>query len=242
MKKLSILPFMIFLMSCSTGKWMTSGKGELPAIEEPILTASLFSSDQSVLDDEAINAILSGRIIVPENAKVAIIKFPSAQEQRRARFYYGYLYSQSEEYHNAQERFFDAFKEPLLQSGKVSDVVLLPNLMVPEKTSISILREAAVRTQSDLLLVYRTDSAIYEKYKFLGKDKVKAYCTCEAVLLDIRTGIIPSTHIVTEKYEGQKEKEDMDNLEMRRRAENEATAKALENLGSELASFLDSLP
>lgn len=242
MKKLSVLAVILIFAGCSTGKWMTSGSRPGPYIDEPVLTSSLFSSDQSVLDDEAIKAILSGKIILPANAKIAIIKFPSLQEQRRGRYYYGSLYWQSEEYQNAQERFFEALKEPLLQSDKTSEVVLLPSLMVPDKTSISILREAAVRTQADLLLVYMTNSDTYEKYRFLAKNKIKSYCTCEAVLLDIRTGIIPFTHIVTETFEGQKEDQDMNDWEMRQRAENEATAKALENLSNELVAFLESLP
>ena len=145
MKKLSILPVILLFIGCSTGKWTTSGKGSLPYIEEPILTTSLFGSDQSILDDEAINTILTGKIVLPQNAKIAIIKFPSIQEQRQGGYYYGYSYWQSEEYHNAQERFFETLKKPLLLSRKTSDVVLLPTLMVPEKTSISILREAAAR-------------------------------------------------------------------------------------------------
>lgn len=242
MRKLAISAMVLLFAGCSTGKWMTSGKLAPPYTEEPILTTSLFASDQSVLDDDAINAILTGRIVIPSNAKIAIIKFPSPQEQRRFGYYYSSLYWQSEEYQNAQERFYETLETPLLQSDRTSEVVLLPSLLVPEKASIPILREAAVRTQADLLLVYMTNSNYYEKYRIFKSNKIKAYCTCEAVLLDIRTGIIPFTYIVTETFEGQKEKEDMDDWEMRQRAENEATVKALAEMSNKLVAFLESLP
>jgi hypothetical protein len=63
--------------------------------------------------------------------------------------------------------------------------------------SIPVLREAAVRMQADLLVVFRITSDVYYKYVVFAKNKVKVYSTSEAVLLDVRTGLVPFTRIVT---------------------------------------------
>ena len=41
-----------------------------------------------------------------------------------------------------------------------------------------------MRLQADLRLVFRVRSETYSQYRFFVKDKVKAYSTCEVVLLD----------------------------------------------------------
>jgi hypothetical protein len=51
--------------------------------------------------------------------------------------------------------------------------------------------------QADLLLVFRVSSDTYTQYRAFAKDKVKAYSTCEMVLLDIRTGLVPFTRVIS---------------------------------------------
>lgn len=69
--------------------------------------------------------------------------------------------------------------------------------MTPSKVSVPLLREAAVRMQADLLLAYRVGSDTYSQYRTVARDKVKAYSTCELVLLDVRTGLVPFTRVVS---------------------------------------------
>ena len=42
----------------------------------------------------------------------------------------------------------------------------------------------------------------------IAKDKVKSYSTCEAVVLDVRTGLVPFTRIVTREKLAKKEAEE----------------------------------
>lgn len=208
--------------------------------ESPTLTSSLFKSDQAVLGDEAIKQILSSKLVLPNNAKVALIKFPGSQHG--ALRYYGSYYWRSEGYLKTQQRYIETVTEKLSASDRVSDVVLLPSLLTPNDATIPILREAAVRLQADLLLVYRITSDIYHRAKIFADDQVKAYSTCEAVLLDVRTGIIPFTTVITKEAQTTKEKQDLEITETMRRAESLAVLDSLETMSDKLVAFLESVP
>lgn len=208
--------------------------------EPHTLTSSLFKSDQVVLGDDAINKILSSELQLADNAKIAIIRFPGAQNG--ALRYYGSNYWRSEGYLKTQQKYVDTIIEKLSSSEHVSKVVLLPSLLTPSDATIPVLREAAVRLQSDLLLVYRITSDIYHKWKLLSDDQVKAYSTCEAVLLDVRTGIIPFTSVTTKEVQVKKEKQDLEITETMRRAESLAVMDSLNSIAQELVLFLNSSP
>lgn len=206
--------------------------------EAPTLTSSLFKSDQVVLDDESISKILSSSLVLPDNAKIALIKFPGSQ--RGALRYYGSYYWRSEDYLKTEQKYIDTVRKRLSGSGRISEVILLPSLLTPNDATIPVLREAAVRLQADLLLVYRIRSDIYRRSRMFADDQVKAYSTCEAVLLDVRTGIIPYTTVITKESQTKKQKQDLEITETMKRAESTAVLNSLESVASELVSFLES--
>jgi hypothetical protein len=207
------------------------------AAKEPIAT-SLFSSDQAVLGDEAVERILSSKLELPAKAKVALMKFPDADGSR----YYGGYYWRNEEYLKLQQVQVDTLSKALLASDQIVEVTPLPSLMTPRQLSIPILREAAVRMQADLLLVFRVSSDTYSQYRAFTKDKVKAYSTCELVLLDVRTGLVPFTRVVSSEQVELKQSTDFDLTETMRRAEQEAAAKALNIAAEDLVTFIKSVP
>jgi len=206
----------------------------------PPLEASLFPSDQAVLGDEAIKRILSSKVELPEKAKVAVMKFPTGEET--AARYYGYYYWRQEEYLKTQQEYSEALSTTLLASKRIAEVTPLPSLMTPRQASVPVLREAAVRMQADLLLVFRVTSDAYYKYTVFTKDKVKVYSTCEAVLLDVRTGLVPFTRIITREKLAVKGPNDLDLNETMRRAEKDAAVEALQAVADNLVNFLSSLP
>lgn len=207
------------------------------AAKEPIAT-SLFSSDQAVLGDEAVERILSSKLELPAKAKVALMKFPDADGSR----YYGGYYWRNEEYLKLQQVQVDTLSKALLASDQIVEVTPLPSLMTPRQLSIPILREAAVRMQADLLLVFRVSSDTYSQYRAFTKNKVKAYSTCELVLLDVRTGLVPFTRVVSREQVELKQPTDFDLTETMRRAEQEAAAKALNIAAEDLVTFIKSVP
>jgi len=138
------------------------------ATREPVAT-SLFPSDQAVLGDEAVARILSSKLELPAKAKLALMKFPDAEGSR----YYGRNYWRDEEYLKGQQAQVDVLSQALLASVQIVEVIPLPSLMTPRQLSLPRLREAAVRMQADLLLVFRVGSDTYAQYRTFAKDKVK---------------------------------------------------------------------
>ncbi len=201
--------------------------------ENSTLARSLFPSDQSIISQAAIDTILNSKIQLHNNSKVALINFP----QDNVSSTYGYGYWRSESYLKMQQSYIDSLSFQLLESEFVESVIHLPSMLTPQTPTLPVLREAAVRLQSPILIIFRINSDIYEEYRLFRSPTAKAYSTIELVLLDVRTGIIPFTTIATEEYLTSKSKSDSNNNEMMRRAENVATLNSLKKAISELESF-----
>lgn len=204
---------------------------------EPI-TTSLFPSDQAVLGDEAVARILSSRLELPAKAKVALMRFPDNEGAR----HYGSYYWRDEQYLKLLQSYVEALTQALRASEQVSEVTPLPSLMTPTRVSIPVLREAAVRMQADLLLVFRVGSDVYTQYRAFAKDKVKAYSTCELVLLDIRTGLVPFTRVVSGERLELKQATDLDLSETMRRAKEISAGETLKAAAEDLVAFVKSAP
>ncbi|KAB2877536.1 hypothetical protein F9K33_16245 [bacterium] len=234
MKYCTLFFLLVFVTSCAAPPRNITYSDEYD--KRPTLQSSLFKSDQSVLDDSTIARILSSKVVLPMHAKIALMKFPDRYESN----YYSY-YWRSEDHMKLQQSYADTISSILLRSGRIDEVSTLPDLMVPKDANISVLREAAVRLQADLLLVYRISTDVYQEYAIWGKDKVKAFGNCEAVFIDVRTGIIPFTTVVTEDFLAIQEKSDL-NLGMTvRRAKSEATIKALTTTSQQITDFLNKI-
>jgi hypothetical protein len=207
------------------------------AAKEPIAT-SLFPSDQAVMGDDAVARILSSKLELPAKAKIALMKFPDVGGSR----YYGRSYWREEEYLKLQQSQVDTLTQALLASDQIAEVTPLPSLMTPSRVSIPVLREAAVRMQADLLLVFRVGSDTYSRYRTFAKDKVKAYSTCELVLLDVRTGLVPFTRVVSREQVELKQTSDLDLSETMRRAEQASASETLKVAAQDLVGFMKSVP
>ena len=207
------------------------------AAKEPIAT-SLFPSDQAVLGDEAVARILSSKLELPAKAKLALMKFPDTEGSR----YYGRSYWRDEDYLKGQQAQLDTLSKALLASDQIVEVIPLPSLMTPRQLSLPILREAAVRMQADLLLVFRVGSDTYSQYRTFAKDKVKAYSTCELVLLDVRTGLVPFARVVSRERVELKQTSDLELSETMRRAEQASAADALHAAAEDLVTYIKSVP
>ncbi len=182
------------------------------AAKEPIAT-SLFPSDQAVMSDDAVGRILSSKVELPAKAKVALMKFPDAEGSR----YYGRHYWRDEEYLKLQQSQVDTLAQALQASDQIAEVTPLPSLMTPSRVSIPILRRA------------------------FAKDKVKAYSTCELVLLDVRTGLVPFTRVVSRERLELKQSADLDLSETMRRAEQMSAAETLKAAAGDLVGFMKSV-
>lgn len=202
--------------------------------EKSTLTFSLFDFKEATLSEEAIQQILSSDIQIPESIRLAILSHNS-----RSSYNYSYSYRSSEGYLKLQQTYIDLLKSNLESNEQIEKIILMPKLIVGNQASIFTLRESAVRLQADLLFIFSINSDIYYDYKFLKKNEVKAFATCEALLMDIRTGIIPYSEIVSKDTMLIKENEDMNDELFRKRAENEAIQMTLNEIGKRLNDYLN---
>jgi len=237
----SLLSFLLFgftviLIGCETHyeapKYLGTVGGEYETLfrEDKIIEESLFKEDQEVISNEAIERILSSKIILPEKGKLAILSFAD-----RPRWFYW-----SEELTQLNEQIMSEFKTKLKNSKRLEQVSFIPSMIISKQMTISQMRAAAARMQSNYLLVYKTTTRTFEKYKFLGQDETKAYSTVEAILMDVRTGTIPYSSIKTETFTAKKNQKEMEFYETISKAEQQATKQALNKIADELMEFLNS--
>lgn len=221
------------LSGCDTYK-VTPPVNE-PAFEnDPIIDRSLFNAPDRTISEEDIQRLLNGKIVIPDSVRIAVFNFSDYSGSS-----YRYGYWNDEELLKTQQSYLDTLRTTIFGSAKVHKIILMPSLLANKESSITNLREVAVRLQVDFLLIYAVKSDIYYKYKLFNADEAKAFATCEAFLMDIRTSLIPFSTIITEEHLIKKSGKDLTIEEMRKRAEIEAVVKALSKTGAEVVNFLN---
>lgn len=212
----------------------TSFRQQYTPMEDEVITQSLFDSKDRTLSEKDVQRLLDGKILLQDSLRIAIFNVSSQSLQR----YYPYHWH-SEAYLKTQQSYITALTNRLSKAKKIDKVLLMPNLLVSKtKPNLTNLREATVRLQADMLLILSIHSNIYHKYRMFKKDEVKAFATCEALLMDIRTGVIPFSTIVSQDTQLIKEKEDFTTEELHKRAETQASLQVLTKIAEEIVDFL----
>ncbi len=217
-------------IGCATGR---APIAEAPAAFESIVGAarpdgiSLFRGDSVVLSDADIDRILSFSFTLRAQNRLAVLSI-------------GRTSLWSEESEKVQAENTRVFIDRLKAAHRIREVAELPMLLVPEKQTVPYLREAGARFQADLMLVYQPRVRTFSKYRTLGKDEVKALCTVEAILLDVRTGIIPYTTSASETILAARGESDLNFSETVAKVTVEAVGKAMNRVAENVATYLDS--
>lgn len=188
---------------------------------------TLFASDGAILSDADIARILAFRYAVRPSNRIAIVALGD-----------GYWYGWSDDLARAGAAAKDGLVAKLRASPLVYDASFLPRLLLPPKRTVGHFREAAARYQADLMLIYRTTCRTYEKFRLFAADKARSYCGVEAVLLDIRSGIVPFTVTATRDVTLDEAGHDLELAETRRRTELAAIGAALTDAGDALVAFM----
>jgi hypothetical protein len=205
------------------------------AVADPeVITTSLFDPKDKTLSEESIQRLLNGKIILPDTIRIAVYKYGSGSVRR----YYSNWWL-DEEYLKIQQQYIDTLVSKIRSSSRIKKITLMPSMMISGNPSLTELREATVRLQADMLLIFSISSDIYYKYKMFKEDEAKAFATTEAILMDIRTGVIPHSSIVTREKFIKKSSSDLTVEELRKRAEIEAVILSLIETGGKTAVFLN---
>lgn len=233
--KLLILIAIVFA-SCSTTKQVNKPNEYVTAYgyanQEPSITQSLFDDKSSTISEENIQKILDGDYNLPNNLRVAFVKLESAQSQRRH-------YWSDESYLKSQQQYLDLFSEKFKNSNRVKSIATIPDMLISKNPTFTSIRESAIRTQSDIVVVYSINSDIYSQYKLFSKTNIKAFATTQLIILDVRTGLVPFTTIVTKDFQDKKNDADLNELEAANRIKNQAVLLTIDEIGKQITDFLD---
>src|SRR5688572_23330072 len=229
MRLIMLLIAVLILIACETSKSLSSSS---PYIADTTITQSLFNDRSSTISEDNIQKILNGTYKLPQQLRVAIVKLESPQNYRR---YYG----GDEQYLKTQQSYLDLFSDRFRQSSRVTNLSIIPDLLISRSPTFTIIREAAVRMQADIVMVYSITSDLYSRYKLFSKSDIKAFATTQLIILDVRTGLIPFSAIATKDYLSQKKKEELDHSEAASRIQSEAVLLTISDIGQKITEFLN---
>jgi predicted small secreted protein len=231
MKRLAAVILIAFLLSsCDTTRQLGNPISQTESNGDTLIIQSLFNDKASTISEEGIQKILDGTYKLPRQLRVAIVRLDNNQQRR---------YWNDEDYLKTQQSYLDLFGNKFKQSQRVTRVSIIPDLLISKTPSFTSIREAAVRLQADIVVVYSTSGDIYSKYKLFTKTDIKAFATTQLIILDVRTGLVPFSTIVTKDIVSQKKKEELDNSEAKNRIQNEAVLSTINEIVEQIASFLN---
>jgi hypothetical protein len=191
----------------------------------------LFPEDEQVLSDAAIQRALAARVTLPASTRVVVVPL-----DRGRRWYW------SDDLNTLSDETARRLTATLEASERIREADLLPALLTTRRATVPQLRAAGARSQADLLVLYRVETRTFQRRAFLAPVETRAYSNLEALLLDVRTGLIPFSTVVSANFEAEKTREEHDASETRRHAELQAVGAALEQLGREVRTFLETDP
>ncbi len=232
MKPLVLVLFGSFILTACTTPRPINGTADLYQVNtDPPITRSLFEDKNSTISEENIQKILDGSYSLPEKLRVAFVKLESSESRRS-------YYRSDEQYLKSQQQYLELFSGKFGNSSRVTRIAALPEILISTNPTFTQLRETAVRTQSDIVVVYSINSDIYSQYKLFSKATIKAFATTQLIIMDVRTGLIPFTTIVTRDFEDKRNEEDLNDTEAVQRIKNQAILATIEEIGEQVEVFL----
>jgi hypothetical protein len=225
------LAIAFFVTSCQTSRptAQVAATQDRPG-EDTLIIQSLFNDKSSNISEENIQKILDGSYRLPSTLRIAIETLEGSKQQR-------YFWN-DESYLKTQQSYLDSFTARLRSSPRVTIVAGIPDIIISKSPSFTNIREATVRMQCDMALVYSITSDIYSKYKAFSSPDVKAFATTQLILMDVRTGLILFSSTVTKDFLSKKTKEDLDLSQTRDRVLNEAVLATIKETGQKIVGFL----
>lgn len=214
--------------SANYGRYTAAADGNRPTI-----TTSLFDFKERSISEADIQRILDGTIHPPDTLRVAVYKYAG---RVTTRYSAGFDWA-DEERLKTDQQVLDSLIWQIQRSKRVQKVIVMPVMVTGYQPNVHQIREAAVRLQADMALIFSLDGDLYARYRTFKKDDAKAYATCEAVLMDIRTGVIPHSSVITREAYGKKDTADATLDDMRRRVQNRAVTAAIVETGRGVANY-----
>lgn len=229
MKNALVMVGSVLMFGCGTYAPPPISSNDYAVTEAVEVPDSLFSSDAQLLSDADIERILAYEYNAPDVSRIAILPFGWQS-------WSGW----SDEMALATQDINRKLVGQLTAARRIEHASFLPSILVPQNKSVPHLREAAARYQADLLLVFRSSCSSFSKSRLFRADKIRSYCNVEAVILDVRTGLVPFTSVATRSFDTVKTADDFNLREAKLRSQLDAIAALLDQVSAETVSFLRS--
>lgn len=222
LSRLSIVSLAWLAVGCATAQKDYAHLATPAYQQQPALTQSLVAGAEP-LSDAAVQKLLASRVILPAQPRLALVRLKEGAEDPGGEV-------------------SDALAEGLYSRAawgeQVRSLTPLPELLLPKPVSIDGLRKAALLLQADALVVLKTASRGDWRHRAFSRNQGKARATVEVLLVDVRTGVVPYTALVSERLETEKDEADYDNYELRERARRLGEEKALLQVPMMVGKFL----
>lgn len=238
MKKIVLFSFSLLLVSLNgsaASKDTQSDDGG--AASSPTSSSMLFAAGEQHISNEDASKILFSKIRLVSRTKAAFLQLPNDTMGQR---YFGDRFLRAEEYLDFQQKLRQTMRDSIMASDRVTQAVPMPDFFAADQLSLAQMREAALRLQVHLLVIYTANSNVFVASS--SDQDVRAYASCEIAVLDTQSGILPFTNSITAKVQTAKLKSDGSDSATNKRAEEEASVRCLQSLGKSAAAYLDSVP
>lgn len=230
-----LIAILSLLTACTATRPLGNSSISVSSIDDTLITQSLFNDKTSTISEENIQKILDGKYKLPRQLQAAIVRLESTPQLKR--YYWGHW--NNEQYLKTQQSYLDLFSDRFKQSSRITKISVVPDLLISKSPTFTNIREAAVRMQADIVVIYAITSDIYSNYKLFSKPDIKAFATTQLIILDVKTGLIPFSTIVTKDFLSQKKKEELENSEAASRIQNEAILLTINDIGQKITVFLN---
>lgn len=205
--------------------------------EDKVITTSLFEDTSRQLSEEDVATLLDGQIAYAESIRIAVFYY-TIESHNFGKMGYGYAKPSPPD---LQEDYLSQIRSILGRNTRVSRVTLIPSLLSGNNSTITQIRESAARMQCDMILIIKAESDLYRDVKLFRKDEVRAYATCEALLMDTRTTVVPFTEVISTDATLTRSDDDAALGETQKKAEKEAIRKAIAKVSESARDFINGL-
>lgn len=158
----------------------------------PEMSESFIKRSKYNLTEEQISRVLQAKVTIKYGVRLAILNLDGAEDA---------------EVTDARQK---AIQELLSKTKGIKDIGFIPSFLIPQPISLGNLRDVTALIQAHYLLLVKTHNRGNFKFKVFSPDEALASSSMEVALVDILTGAIPYTALITGKAKITKSNSDDD--------------------------------
>lgn len=227
---------LLLIQSCSSSSTKSTYTQSAQYQKRKVIKKDYLNNKGKNLSAQEISGLLNKKINLKRPLKMAVVKLSHKNELHTNAMAFDQTSFQKSIITKANSAHF---KNIVKNSKYIQDVSLIPEFIMPKEDDFKSLRDVAALMQADLLLILKTNSYTDYDFNMTEKNKAKAIATIQAIVLDVKTGVIPFTSIATNEFLAKKEKKDFSNKELKIRATITAEDNSLKELSEDLAQYFN---